>query len=58
MTATLSSTVRDKSRGVVAGVTLTLSSPEKGFTRTFTTKPDGTYVFSLLPPGTYALGLE
>jgi 2-polyprenyl-3-methyl-5-hydroxy-6-metoxy-1,4-benzoquinol methylase len=58
MTATLSSTVRDKSGGVVPGATVTLSSPEKGFTQTFTTKPDGTYVFSLLPPGTYTLRVE
>jgi hypothetical protein len=57
-TATLSGSVRDASGAVVPGAKLVLSNPERGFTQTFTSEPDGRYVFSLLPPGTYSLRVE
>jgi hypothetical protein len=57
-TATLSGTVSDLSGGVISGGTVTLVSTERGITRTFTTDPSGTYVFSLLPPAVYSLRAE
>jgi hypothetical protein len=56
--ASLSGSVYDKTGGVVAAATVTLSNPEKGLTQTFTTPPDGRYAFTLLPPGTYSLKVE
>ena len=53
--ATISGTVTDKSGSSVAGATITLSSAERGITRSFTTKDTGTYVITLLPPADYTL---
>lgn len=54
-TATLSGSVTDSSGAVVRGAKVTLTSPDRGITRTFTTDEAGLYTFTLLPPGTYAL---
>jgi Carboxypeptidase regulatory-like domain/TonB dependent receptor len=56
--ASLSGFVYDNSGAVVPAATVTLSSPEKGFTQTIDTQPDGAYMFTLLRPGTYALKVE
>jgi hypothetical protein len=56
--ASLHGVVYDNSGAVVPAATVTLSNPEKGLTQTFTTSPDGGYVFTLLPPGTYNLKVE
>jgi hypothetical protein len=50
--------VYDNTGAVVPGATVTLSDPEKGLTQTFTTLPDGSYVFTLLRPATYNLKVE
>ncbi len=57
-TATLSGSVRDKTGAAVPGAAVTLSSSQTGFSQTFTTQPDGRYVFALLRPGTYTLRVE
>src|SRR5258708_16296934 len=57
-TATLSGTVMDPSGGVLAGAKVTLTSAERGITRTYTTDALGTYAFSLLPPAVYSLQVE
>src|ERR1700730_4256381 len=54
-TATISGTVTDKSGSVVAGAKITLTSAERGITRSFTTKDSGTYTITLLPPADYNL---
>src|SRR5260370_7032329 len=54
-TATISGTVTDKSGSVVAGAKITLSSAERGITRSFTTRDSGTYTITLLPPADYTL---
>jgi len=56
--ASLTGAVYDHSGAAVAGATVALSNPDKGFTRTFTTGPDGHYTFTLVPAGTYTLKVE
>jgi Carboxypeptidase regulatory-like domain len=54
-TGALTGTVTDPSGGVVAGGKVTLTSLATGQARTTTTEGDGTYKFSLVPPGDYKL---
>ena len=56
--ASLTGAVYDHSGAAVAGATVTLSNPDKGFARTFTTGQDGHYTFTLVPAGIYTLKLE
>jgi len=56
--ASLGGFVYDNTGAVVPGATVTLSNPEKGFTQTLATQPDGAYAFTLLRPGTYTLKVE
>lgn len=56
--ASLSGFVYDNTGAVVPEATLTLSNPDKGFSQTLATQPDGAYAFTLLRPGTYALKVE
>ena len=51
-------TVVDQQGNAVAGATVTLTSPEKNFTRTQTTSDDGGYLFNTVPPGEYRLETE
>ena len=51
----LTGTVTDPSGAVVSGAMITLKSDATGATRTSTTGSNGTYRFSLLPPGSYTL---
>ena len=48
-------TVRDPQGNVVSGANVTLTDPERNFTRTQPTNEDGAYVFTAIPPGTYKL---
>ena len=54
-TAALTGTITDSSGGRVANVTVTLTSAATNQSRTTVTGTDGTYRFSLLPPGTYSV---
>jgi len=47
--------VNDPSGGAVSGATVTLTNTESKIERKITTSEDGSYQFSLLPPGTYTL---
>lgn len=58
VTATLSGDVTDPAGAVVNGAKATLTSPERGISRTSTTQGAGLYSFTLLPPGTYNLAVE
>ena len=51
----LTGTVTDPSGAVVAGASVTLKSDAQGTTRTSTTGSNGTFRFSLLPPGNYTI---
>ena len=56
--ARLSGTVLDPNSAVVPGAKVTLSNPETGFSRQFTSEENGRYIFTLIPPGTYQLRVE
>jgi Carboxypeptidase regulatory-like domain len=56
--ARLSGTVLDPNNAVVPGAKVTLSNPETGFSRQFTSEENGRYVFTVIPPGTYQLRVE
>jgi hypothetical protein len=47
--------VNDPTGGAVSGATVTLTNTESKIERKITTGEDGSYQFSLLPPGTYTL---
>jgi hypothetical protein len=51
---TLRGQVADEFGGLIVGATLTVSD-QSGVQKTATTGPDGQYVFSSLPPGSYSL---
>jgi len=57
-TATLSGLVTDPSGAALTKVALTLTSSEKGITRTVTTDEGGRYSFSQLPPAAYGLTVK
>jgi hypothetical protein len=57
-TSALRGTITDPSGAVIPGSTVTLTSPETGFTRTTKSGPDGVYEFLLVPPGKYRLEVE
>jgi len=52
-TGALTGTVTDSSGALIPNATVTATSIDTGQVRTDTTGADGTYKFSLLPPGTY-----
>jgi hypothetical protein len=52
-TGALTGTVTDATGGIVPGATVVLTSTDTNQTRTATTGVDGSYKFSLLPPGNY-----
>src|SRR5215831_2887945 len=57
-TAELAGAVTDSTGGIVATARVTLSSPDTGFSREVPTDAAGTYIMTLLPPGTYSLTVE
>ena len=57
-TATINGTVTDRSGSLVSGAKITLSSAERGITRTFVTRESGSYTITLLPPADYSLKVE
>ncbi len=54
----LTGTVTDPSGAVLAGATVTLKNNGTGATQTTTTNANGTYRFSLLPPGSYSVSVN
>ncbi len=55
---TVRGTVKDPQGNLVSGATVTLTDPERNFTRTQQTNQDGAYVFTAIPPGTYKLDVS
>jgi hypothetical protein len=52
-TGALTGTVTDPSSAVIANATVTVTNIDTNQSRTATTGADGSYRFSLLPPGNY-----
>ncbi|HEX6649222.1 MAG TPA: TonB-dependent receptor [Pyrinomonadaceae bacterium] len=57
-TSSVSGTVVDPQGNVVPGATVTLSNKEKNFTRTQTSTDNGSFAFTLIPPGQYQVDAE
>jgi len=57
-TATLGGTVKDSTGAVVPNATLTLTNTETGVSRALSSNQDGTYLFTLVPVGTYKVSVE
>ena len=57
VTGDISGTVTDQSNAVVIGATVTLSSPEIGYSQSTKTTSTGLYRFSLLKPANYKLSV-
>jgi Carboxypeptidase regulatory-like domain len=56
--ARLSGTVFDPNDAVVVSAIVTLSNQTTGFSRQVATSAEGSFEFTLIPPGTYALRVE
>jgi outer membrane receptor protein involved in Fe transport len=54
-TGTLQGEVRDTSGAVMPGVTVTMTSEDRGFSRSTVTDENGRYVFPAVPLGSYAI---
>lgn len=57
-TATFQGTVRDSSQAVLPGATVSVRSPDTGFTRTATTDAKGVFYVSYIPVGRYDVTVE
>jgi len=57
-TASIKGTVTDSSGAAVAGATVTVSSPDRGISRTTHTNNAGDYEVPALPPGQYSVKIE
>ena len=57
-TSSVTGSVVDSQKNVIPGATVTLTNREKNFTRTQTTTDNGSFAFSLIPPGQYQLEAE
>ena len=58
VSATLSGTVTDATGAVIPGASITVTSTNQGFQREMKTNEQGTFVFTLLPPGQYSLKVQ
>jgi hypothetical protein len=57
-TSSVTGTVVDPQGNVIPGAAVTLTNAQKNFTRTQTTTDNGSFAFSLIPPGQYQLEAE
>ena len=57
-TSSVTGTVVDPQGNVIPGAVVTLTNAQKNFTRTQTTTDNGTFAFSLIPPGQYQVEAE
>lgn len=57
-TSSVTGSVVDPQKNVIPGATVTLTNREKNFTRTQTTTDNGSFAFSLIPPGQYQIEAE
>lgn len=57
-TASVNGTIQDAQGNLVAGATVTLANANRGFSRTTVAASNGTFSFTVVPPGTYELTVE
>jgi Carboxypeptidase regulatory-like domain/TonB dependent receptor len=57
-TSSVTGSVVDPAKNVIPGATVTLTNRDKNFTRTQTTTDNGSFAFTLIPPGQYQLETE
>ena len=57
-TSSVTGTVVDPAGNVIPGATVTLTNAQKNFTRTQATTDNGSFAFSLIPPGQYTVEAE
>jgi carboxypeptidase family protein len=57
-TGTILGTVKDQSGGVVPGATVTITHEAQALTLTTVTRQDGTYIFTPIRTGTYAIEVD
>lgn len=55
---TITGTVTDSTGGPMSGVTVTVTSSERGLTNSAVSNQQGQYTFPLLPPGSYQVTVE
>src|SRR5688500_18859546 len=58
VTGRISGTVKDASKAVIPGATVTVTNEATQITRAATTDEEGFYVVTNLPPGSYAVAVE
>jgi outer membrane receptor protein involved in Fe transport len=58
VTAALSGTVKDASGAIVSGATITLTNTQNNISKTLISGTDGSYLFTLVPVGSYRLMVE
>ena len=56
--ASFSGTIADPAGARIPNAKVTLSSPDKGISRVFTTDAGGNFSFRIVPPGNYDLTVE
>jgi hypothetical protein len=54
----ITGTVKDKTGASVPGATVTIANPERAVTQKTSTGEAGTFIFPLVPPGTYTITVE
>src|SRR5438093_8074637 len=57
-TGTILGTVKDQSGGVLPGATVTITHEAQALTLSTVTRPDGTYIFTPIRTGAYAVEVE
>ncbi|MFZ3340545.1 MAG: carboxypeptidase regulatory-like domain-containing protein [Terriglobales bacterium] len=57
-TAQITGTIQDASHAMVVGAKVTLKNSDTNIARTTTSNKDGSYLFTLIPIGTYELSVE
>src|SRR5881396_2289301 len=57
-TGTILGTVKDQSGGVLPGATVTITHQAQALTLTTVTREDGTYIFTPIRTGTYAIEVD
>src|SRR5881409_3827998 len=57
-TGTILGTVKDQSGGVLPGATVTITHEAQALTLTTVTRQDGTYIFTPIRTGTYAIEVD
>ncbi len=58
ISGTIAGAVKDSQQAVIAGARVVLTNPQQSFSREVNTGTDGTFVFTLVQPGSYTVTVE